>query len=142
MAVGFLPPGRSAIKAAQTGNGVSSSDHTALLQSINQGIWVLCNRLAPPFFRQRFNVTNLAVGSSTTGSVINAPANTFNAMTVNLTTGIVNVLLNGVLFYQVQAAINPFTVFLPPTPVTGPISFQTDPTSPSAANGTIDIVQL
>ena len=141
MATGAFPPPQSALRAAQgqTGSGETEKD---LLKSCSKALWLLVNRLAPQSFRQRFSLSALPIGNTSTPATINAPSNVFNALIVNLTTGIVNIYIGNIFFYQVQAGINPTEIYLPPTPVNGNISFQTDPSSPAAATGTIDVIQL
>ena len=144
MAMGsFLPP-RSAIRAAQSGTqSVSSStDPTALLQSISRALWLLVDKIDPTTFKQRFSIDELAIGARTNGVNLTSPQNQFNAITICLQSGIVNIFMGGQLLYQVQATLNPTVIILPRTNITGPISFECDGLSPTAANGFIDFETL
>ena len=142
MGMGAFPPPRSAVKAAGSAGSSKSTDQITLLQNISDGIWRLVKRLAPTSFRQRFTITALGIGDITPPQVINAPDNQFNAMNVNLTTGIVNIYIANTLIYQVQATVVPYVIMMSVTPVNGQITFECDGLSPTAADGTIDLIQL
>ena len=141
MAGGFFPPPPSNIRAAG-GSAGGENNPVSILQSIDRSLKTLVERLAPAAYRQRFTITNLSAGLSTNPANINAPSNNFNSINVNLTSGIVNIYIGGTFIYQVQAQINPFTIFLPTLPISGTIVFTCDAASPVAANGFIDIQQL